>query len=91
MCDVLCSLSLLCGVQFFKSDVDTSIALSTFTPLVTNLVDPKMLLAEPTLDTFLKSVVDENGDVIAASVNAGYIDFAMNWLCSISKMNIRVS
>jgi len=38
----------------------------------------------------LQSIADENRDVIAASVNAGYIDFAMNWLCSISEMGLTV-
>ena len=36
-------------------------------------------------------MANRDRDVIAASVNAGYIDFAMNWLCSISEMGIKVS
>ncbi len=46
--------------------------------------------AEPALDQFLQSVANDRRDVIAASVNEGYISFAMNWLCSISDMGIKV-
>lgn len=47
-----------------------------------------LLQAEQELNEFLLSVADDRKNVIATSVNAGYIDFAANWLCSISKMDI---
>lgn len=75
-------------VAFYTASDETAVALSTFSPIVKNVVDDSVAQSDPELNEFLLSIADENRDVIVTSVNAGYIDFAMNWLCSISKMGI---
>ena len=44
---------------------------------------------EAELNSYLERIADENNDVIVTSVNAGYLDMAMNWACSISQMDIK--
>jgi hypothetical protein len=75
-------------IQIFAFDKDTALALSTFQAPKMNIVDPDLKQQETYLDQFLAQLANDHGDIIAASVNAGYISFAMNWLCSISTMDI---
>lgn len=39
------------------------------------------------MEKFLRNVADEDRTVVALSVNKGYLEFALNWACSISTLN----
>ena len=75
-------------VSFYPASEARAASLATYVPLEANTIDQSFLDSEADLEKFLEGIASENRDVIATSVNAGYIDFAMNWLCSISKMNV---
>jgi rhamnogalacturonan II specific xylosyltransferase len=75
-------------VSFYSADQNTALALATYKEVVKTSVDSQVITQEKDLYNFLSKVANSKHDVIATSVNAGYIDFAMNWICSISKLNI---
>ena len=75
-------------IRFYEASDDVALGLSTFKTLDGGELAGAKNSDDAALDKFLGTIANDERDVIAASVNAGYIDFAENWLCSVSKMSL---
>lgn len=78
-------------MEVYPYKPDLAASLITYEPIKSGHRDEAMAQKiSPSLKAMLSKVVDPQTNIIAVtSVNAGYIDMASNWLCSMRKLGIK--